>query len=531
MVDLLLLWHMHQPRYVDPTTGVPILPWVRVHACSGYLDMARMLERFPEVRVTVNFVPSLVEQIDALLAGTRDALELLTERAVDTLDDGERHRVRDRCFSVHHAAVAARPRFAELAARRGARFSDQELRDLECLFLLGWAGFSARREDPTFDALDRKGRSYTEEDKRALHAAVRGAVAKVLPAWRALAQRGQIELSASPYHHPIVPLLVDSDVAHRSRPEDYLPPRFVAPDDARAQIERGIDAHARWTGARPAGMWPPEGSLSPEAVALYHAAGVRWLGGDVETLARSLGPSHAPRPHTRIWQHQGVSLLFRDRDLSDRIGFRYAHARPEDAVDDLLGGAKHLGDPDGVVNVFLDGENAWEHYAGRGEPFLAALYARLEKEARAGTLRSRTISEAIASRGHGEPLATLHSGSWIASTFQIWIGDAAKNRAWAALRATREHLRLHEARSGASDPGVQKAKDLLLTAEASDWMWWFGDPNNSAEDALYDLLFRSYLAAAFVALGEAPPNELASPIDPAAGHAVGAIPAMRPGGG
>jgi alpha-amylase/alpha-mannosidase (GH57 family) len=532
MVDLLLLWHMHQPRYADPTTGVPILPWVRVHACSGYLDMARLLERFPLVHATVNFVPSLVEQIEALLAGTRDALELLTERPVDTLSGVERESVIARSFSVHASAVQSRARFLELENKRhAARLDDADVRDLECLFLLGWVGFSARREDQVFSDMDAKGRDFTEDDKRALHEAVRRAAQKVLPAWRALQERGQIELSASPFHHPILPLLIDTDVAHRSRPEDWLPPRFTAADDARLQIERGIESHTRWTGQRPRGMWPPEGSLSPEAVRLYGEAGLRWLGGDDETLARSLGPDRPPNAHTRIYQRDNVSLLFRDRDLSDRIGFRYAHMSADHAVHDLLAGARHLAGEDGVVNVFLDGENAWENYPGRGEPFLQTLYAELERQTQAGTMRTCTVSEVLVARGRGAPLANLHSGSWIASSFRIWIGDPVKNRAWELLRNLRERLRVVERERGSADAGVARARELVLAAQASDWMWWFGEPNHCAEDALYDELFRGELAAAYRALGDEPPPELRVPIDPRVGANGAVTPAMRMGHG
>lgn len=528
MLDIVLLWHMHQPRYVDPATGIAALPWVRVHAASGYLDMARTLERFERVHVTVNFVPSLVEQIEAMLAGDRDALERLTERPVSSLDEAERAQVLARSFSVHPNAIASRGRYMEIQAARGRRLSDQELRDLECLFLLAWAGYSAHREDPVFGSLDAKGRDYTEEDKTALHAAMRAAAAKVLPAWKALADRGQIELSTSPYHHPILPLLIDSDVAHRSRPEDWLPPRFAATDDAKLQLERAIALHTRWTGRRPRGMWPPEGSLSPEAVALYGSYGLSWLGGDSETLARSTGAFHA---HTRVHQKDGVSLLFRDRDLSDRIGFRYAHMPADHAVGDLLHGAGQLVGSDGLANIFLDGENAWENYPGRGEPFLETLYAELTRRAEQGTLRTLTAGEAIDHRGRGEHLATLHSGSWIASNYRVWIGDPAKNRAWALLRAARERLRAVEAQHGPIDPGVVRARESILAAEASDWMWWFGEPNHSAEDALYDSLFRDYLVIAYQALGDAVPPELAQPIDSTKGPGGHASPAMLSGTG
>lgn len=513
MIDLVFLWHMHQPRYAHPSTGRIIVPWVRLHACSGYLDMARMFERHPEVRATVNFVPSLVEQIEEMLAGKKDDLELLAERPADTLDKDEQRALVARSFSVNHRAILARPRYAALMEKRASRhpLNIQELRDLSCLFALAWFGFAAHEDDPELRKLDRKGSEYTEEDKAYLLAAIRRAAAGVLPAWRALSASGQVEISTSPYYHPIVPLLLDTDVARVSLPHDPLPPRFSAPEDAREQIARAQRAHARAFGTRARGMWPPEGSLSSEAVALYKSCGVEWLCGDVHTLARSLShPSH--NPHAHLHEHEGVTLAFRDQDISDRIGFRYAHMHESAAVDDLVGAVRHLGGNDGAAFVFLDGENPWETYHQRGEPFLETLYQRLALEKHAGRIATRTMSEVVQGRGPGAPLARLHPGSWISSAYRIWIGDGAKNRAWAALGEARERFTAAQAARGAADPGVAKAREHLLVAEGSDWFWWFGEPNSSAEDPLYDELFRGHVKEVYRALGETPPEALDQPI-------------------
>lgn len=530
--DVLFLWHMHQPRYVHPISGRPLLPWVRLHAASGYLDMARALERRPGVRVTVNFVPSLVEQIELMLSGTRDALEAAGEKPTADLDEADRRMVVARCFSVRHdKVIEPRPRFAELLAKRGEngspealaekarRFTTQELCDLQCLFLLGWLGFAAREDHVEIAALEAKGRGFSDEDKRLLLGIVRSATAAVLPAWRRLAERGQVELATTPYYHPIVPLLVDTDVARRSRPGDALPPRFAHPEDARAQIARALESHERTFGARPRGMWPAEGSLSPEAVAIYGELGVTWLAGDEETLYRSLGAA-PPRARARPWRHAGVELVFRDRELSDRIGFRYADVPAASAAADLLGGARASGGDGGLVGIFLDGENAWESYPRRGADFLDALYARLEEEGGSGRMRARTISEALAERP-GEPLPRLHSGSWIDASFRIWIGDPVKNKAWERLGRARDRVAQAERALNGGDRGVAAAKEILLAAEGSDWFWWYGEPFSSAEDPIFDELFRAHLEAAWRALGEEPPLDLAEPL--AAGG-----PATRP---
>ncbi len=513
MIDLVFLWHMHQPRYAHPSTGRLVVPWVRLHACSGYLDMARMLERHPEIHATVNFVPSLVEQIEEMVSGKKDDLELLAERPVDTLDKEEQSALLARSFSVSQRAIHARPRFVALLEKRNAKqpFNLQDLRDLSCLFALGWFGFAAHEDDPEIGKLDRKGHDYTEDDKAYLLRAIRKAAGDVLPAWRALAAEGRVEISTSPYYHPIIPLLLDTDVARRSLPHDPLPPRFSAPDDAREQITRALRAHARAFGQKARGMWPPEGSLSSEAVALYRSCGIEWLCGDVHTLARSL-PHPEHNPHSRLHLHEGVSLAFRDQDISDRIGFRYAHMNESAAVDDFVGAVKHLGGDGGAAFVFLDGENPWETYGHRGEPFLETLYQRLAMETRAGRIATRTMSEVVARRGPGTPLEDLHPGSWISAAYRIWIGDGAKNRAWSLLRAARERLVAAQASRGHEAPSVEKAREHMLVAEGSDWFWWFGEPNSSAEDPLYDELFRGHLKEVYLALGETPPQDLDHPI-------------------
>jgi alpha-amylase/alpha-mannosidase (GH57 family) len=513
VIDLVFLWHMHQPRYAHPSTGRLVVPWVRLHACSGYLDMARMLERHPEVRATVNFVPSLIEQIEEMLAGKKDDLELLAERPEGTLDRDEQKALIARSFSVSQRAIFARPRFVSLLEKRNSKqpFHIQDLRDLSCLFALGWFGFAAHEDDPEIRKLDRKGHDYTEEDKAYLLRAIRKAAGAVLPAWRALAAEGRVELSTSPYYHPIVPLLIDTDVARRSLPHDPLPPRFTAPEDAREHIVRALKAHARAFGQRARGMWPPEGSLSSEAVELYRSCGVEWLCGDVHTLARSL-PQPEHNPHSKLHLHRGVSLAFRDQDISDRIGFRYAHMNESAAVDDFIGAVRHLGGQDGAAFVFLDGENPWETYGHRGEPFLETLYQRLAMEKHAGRIATRTMSEVVKARGPGAELSELHPGSWISAAYRIWIGDGAKNRAWAALRSARERFLAVQASRGKEAPSVVKAREHLLVAEGSDWFWWFGEPNSSAEDPLYDELFRGHLKEAYLALGETPPEDLDQPI-------------------
>jgi alpha-amylase/alpha-mannosidase (GH57 family) len=486
---------MHQPDYRDPQTGVAELPWVRLHAASAYRDMALALRAEPHVRATVNFVPSLCAQLEA---NAPDAYELLARRPASQLDASEREMVVARFFSVHWGRqVEPRPRYKELLEKKRNKqaFSMRDLTDLEVLFHLAWVGFATRAEEPMLAELERKGAGFSEDEKIALLDLVRAQVARVLPEWRALAESGQVELVCSPFNHPIIPLLCDTDAALRAMPDARLPFRFAFPEDAREQIRRAQASHARVFGHPPKGMWPPEGSLSPEAVTLYGECGVKWLAGDENVLWGSLGGvqrEQLAQPH----RFAGVDLIFRDRDLSDRIGFAYANTSPDAATADLVRRAQAYAG--GVCGVFLDGENAWESYEGRGGPFFRTLYRALVSTP---GLRTRTISEALADRPAPKTLPRLHSGSWIDGRFAIWIGDPDKNRAWEALAAARRAC-------AESKPALEQ----LYVAEGSDWFWWFGEPFHSAEDFIFDRLFRHRIAAAYRAAGLPVPTQVSSPI-------------------
>jgi alpha-amylase/alpha-mannosidase (GH57 family) len=531
LADVALLFHMHQPDYVDPATGRAELPWVRLHGARGYYDLASILLEYERVHLTVNFVPSLLRQLEEVVSGAGDRWLAVASKHERDWTPADRLFLVERQFSLNWSrCIDPRPRYRELLDRRGrgtparelagrvGQFSNEDLRDLTVLFQLAWIGFAARRDDAELARLERKGRGYDLDDLALVIDRQRRACAAVVPLWKKLAARGQVELATSPTFHPIVPLVCDSDAVARARPDLPRPTRYLWPDDARRQITEGLASHTSRFGVAPQGMWPPEGSISPEAVALYQQAGLRWLATDEGNLWNSRGASgfgnergELYRPH----RYGGVDLVFRDRELSDRIGFAYMHGDPQAGADDLLGRARDaaqhsaaaIGDP-ALVGVFLDGENPWESYAGSGEPFLRALFDRLT---RGDCVRAVTISEHLqATTARGE-LRALHSGSWINSDFHIWIGDPVKNRAWELLGAARR--RIEERRAQGAVDEAELALQRILAAEGSDWFWWFGAPYSSAEDPIFDRLFRAHLEAVYRALGDPPPPELSRPVD------------------
>lgn len=522
-VDLLVLWHHHQPDYRDPARGRSRLPWVRLHATKDYLDMALHLERHPSVRATFNFVPSLLDQLDDAASGGRDELFDLLSRAPGPFTPEECGQLAYRCAMVPPHALERWPSLRATidAARRavarngGGPANDRLWLRLATGFLLAWLDpmVLAEPEAQAAVAAGERVEPRHRDDLVALHARLTG---HVIPAYRRLADHGQIELSATPYFHPILPLLVDLRSARRAQPSLPLPAEtLTAPEDAREQIERARLRHAAAFGAPPAGMWPSEGSVSPEVAEIAAACGVRWLASDEGVLWRSLPESARRRSALyRPWKLATpageIALFFRDHELSDRIGFVYQRWDAEDAARDLVQrvvriGEEHGGETPALVSIMLDGENCWEGYPEDGGPFLEALYRRIESTP---AIRTVTPSQVLDEPRASGTLATLHSGSWIDADFHIWIGHPEKNRAWDLLARTRHALTA----GGFTRTKDPMAWESLARAEGSDWFWWYGDDHHTPDKPLFDELFRGHLKGAYVAAGLPVPAALDFPI-------------------
>lgn len=541
---LALIWHFHQPDYTDPVTSAPTMPWTRLHALKDYADMASFLARHPAVRATFNVVPTLLDQLQALSSVTArpDPFLALALKDAAELSFEERAFVIGHFFSLNRDMMAVGlKRLNELHALRGdqpaaeigkvvvLRFDDQALTDLQVLFHLAWSG-PLLQADPLIAGLRAKGRGFTADDKRALFARQRAFLADVLPRWRRLYDAEQVELSVTPYYHPILPLLCDLQSAREALPDLNLPAaRFHHPEDARLQLDRGMGAFAETFGRRATGGWPSEGAISEESLRQMAAAGYRWAASDEDVLFASLGevlPSDPGKKDARRaellyrpWRHgDGPVLLFRDHDLSDRIGFAYATRAPHDAALDFVGRllhVRHILPDDGtpyVASVILDGENAWEHYPEHAAPFFDALYGALAAEPGIVTVTAGEAADLASAR----PLPRVIAGSWIYRNLATWIGHPEKNRAWELLAAAREAV---VAASGAprwDDPAWR----AIFAAEGSDWFWWYGDDHQTAYGAEFDAGFRDKLRGAYVAAGVQVPHELDEPIRkaPSRGH-------------
>jgi alpha-amylase/alpha-mannosidase (GH57 family) len=537
---LIFLWHQHQPFYKDLVTGEYRLPWVRMHALKDYYGMVKLLDEFPNVHQNFNLVPSLITQIQDYVAGTaEDPFLTVAAKPAKDLTQKERLFALQYLFQANHANVIGRyPRYRELlerfrqngdsAEKAEKYFETQQFTDLQVLSQIAWFD-EFFLEDKDVAALIRKERNYSLEDQSFVIKRERELLAKVLPAYADAAKKGSIEISATPFYHPILPLVCDTNAGAVSSPGLPLPQtRFRHPEDAREQLVRALDLHQQVFGLRPQGVWPSEGSVSEEVLAIAHSLGIKWMATDEEVLGRSTGvffqrdsagrlPAHLAERLYNINRyengHTAMHMVFRDHAISDLIGFVYSGMDPGDAARHLLHNIKEAAKPvlaqgrDAVVSVILDGENAWEYYPKSGREFLRRFYDALQHEA---GLEPVTISEAIARQRNVSPLKSLVPGSWINANFNVWIGAPEDNRAWDYLHHAREFYAQHAAR--ASEAQRKLAFEEIMIAEGSDWNWWYGPEHHSANDRDFDELYRKHLSNIYQALGAVPPDYLSQPI-------------------
>ncbi|MBI4604378.1 MAG: hypothetical protein HY721_20655 [Planctomycetes bacterium] len=505
-----ILWHMHQPSYWEADLGKYRYPWAYLHAARHYHMMGLVAREHPEVAMTINVTPVLMEQLDDYSKDDfKDELLDVVRKPAEALDSEDLPRLLDHVFKLHvPTMIAPFPRYRELKnlldGTRVKKVREDELRDLQVWYLLTWTGPHLRQR-PEISELFKKGKGFSEADKSLLFAATHQAVREVLPVYRELAQRGRVEVSTTPYFHPILPLLIDCEVARESRPNVNMGDVcFRYPQDARWHVEEAIRAYEGRFGRAPRGMWPAEGSVSNAALGLLASCGMRWAATDEAVLSRSLGRfplSEEEKHRPYAYADSGLRVYFRDRELSDRIGFVYSSWDPRHAAEDviarLLGIRERLGrkESQACVSVILDGENPWEYYPDSGIGFLTGLYRRLASTPGLETIR---LGDLEAFDRKLERLPSVVPGSWIDANFDTWIGAYEKNRAWACLGTARHKLAMEA-------PGVPVPRELYR-AEGSDWFWWLGPGHDTPYEASYENLFRTNLIAGLAKAGlEAPP--------------------------
>lgn len=539
-LNLVLCWHMHQPQYQTIGDGRYWQPWVYLHAIKDYADMAAHIESVPLARAVVNFSPVLLDQLADYVDQTQQFLtdgrpfrDPLLGALVGQCPDSGPARVdlMRACLRAHKTRMIDRfPVYRNLAEmaesadrdpKYGDYLNDQYLMDLVMWYHLAWLGETVRRTDSRVERFMAQGQGFDEASGRDLMVIIAEILAGIIPRYRQLALEGRIELSFSPYSHPIIPLLLDFSAAREAQPDAPLPAAGGYPggaDRARRQIEEGEEVFVRHFGFRPKGCWPSEGALSAETLALFEAAGVQWTASGERVLRHTMETQRGQWTEAgrhRAYRSPGerLSCFFRDDGLSDLIGFSYADWHADDAVGNLIEHLDNIAlaagkDPETIVSIIMDGENAWEYYPENGYYFLRSLYERL---ARHPGIRLTTFSEYLGEGRKALSLPRMVAGSWVNGTLATWIGQADKNTAWDILVEAKRTFDRVVTSGRLSEEQRLSAERALAICEGSDWCWWFGDYNPADAVAQFERLYRVHVVDLYAVLGEPAPLSVREP--------------------
>lgn len=525
-------WHQHQPWYPAPGSGMCSMPWTRLHAVKDYYDMAELCSRFEGWTQTINLVPSLIEQIMGYVDGSiTDRYFELSKIAPANLSQDEKKEIIERFFDAHAPRmIHIFPRYDELLRKRDSHdsdvveaFTDQDILDLQVWFNIAWIDpiWRSIRENGLQDLIDKQ-RDYNEDDKDSVLKLHLDILKQIIPVHKQMYEKGSLELTTTPYYHPILPLLCNSSIAKVSNPRDPIPePPYQHPEDAEWHIEKGRDYFASQFEFQPQGVWPSEGSVSDDACALLAKAGYNYFATSQDILFRSTwaDKNHTPlhpdlyRLHQLETKHGNLDCIFRDQHLSDLIGFHFSNQDAKSAAQQFIGSVKertkgwNYNHPP-IVNVVLDGENCWEFYPNDGHDFLRYLIEGILHDPQLHPTTVPKYREKYPT--HAPTLTSIYPGSWIAHNFRIWIGHPEDNAAWHYLREAREKLTEKES-SLQQDIRDETWKEIHI-CEGSDWYWWFGDENSSMHDPMFDEQFRLHLSRVYTLLDLPVPEELKRPI-------------------
>ena len=573
-----IIWYQHQPLYLDPESDQLQGPWVRTHGTKDYYDMAAILEKYPNIHFTVNLTSSLLSQLETYYVDRLAPFVDIKKNRVNTkkyfakyggktdpwidiaLKPTAKFNVQDykylltnvwNAFGVSEIIISRFPEYKSLKEKYSQvgkdGLSEQEFREIKFWFFLASfdpdfldrpqklvTGVSINLTDiiqKNMDGTYTLKEKITEEHCNRIVAETYKVLAAIIPIHKKLmyhltTHKGQIEVLTTPYYHPILPLIYDSDLAKLSQPNDPMPSRFHYPKDAEVQVAKAVNKFKKTFGMKPTGMWPGEGSIAHDVIPVFARQGIKWIATDQKILERSktgANPCFYPYavfPENDSSIKNAVVIVFRETELSDKIGFVYKNYQGEDAADDFIRGVLRYvskdGEPDRLLTVILDGENAWEWYRfdNDGKIFQNALYRKLSQLFETRQVVTTTVTEYINGNPRrnvpAHPVETLpkiewlYPGSWINANYDTWIGEDEENRAWEYLLIARKDIEI----SGIDQPDPKKpapkkntkawfayrAWESMYAAEGSDWFWWYGtDQNTPAGEKPFDLAYITHL--------------------------------------
>ena len=506
-MNLSFIWHMHQPDYRD-ASGVMQMPWVFLHAIKDYYDMPWMMARHSDMRATFNITAPLIEQLKLYYdePARYDRFLSLWIHEVEFLQEDDREWVIKLCKSTQYdTMVKPLKRYEELYHQE--HFNNQELIDLEVMFILSWCGVYLRQNSHVVKSLIEKERDFSSDDKKELLDELADFVSHIFEYYSKLHTKGVISLATTPLNHPILPLLIDMQNAVLAHFGTNIPKEYISlKDDALKQIQKAKELFKDIFGFLPDGFWPAEGAVDKKSVQLLKECGIKWIATDEQILFNSLNTDDRSNLYVP-YDYNGMCMGFRDHYLSDLIGFTYRHQNSYEAsrhfTDELL--KIQNNNPNATVFVILDGENAWEFFQNNGYDFFDALYGGLSECQWCKTL---TMDEVYTLDKKALPL--LAPGSWIHGEFNTWVGHDEKTRAWELIYLTKRDYEHHK--DGLSNEIKEKISDHFLAAECSDWFWWYGDDHYTEFGAEFDELFRNHLIDIYDLIGITPPADIFIPI-------------------
>ena len=526
---LIIYWHMHQPMYFkDTNTGDYMVPWVRLHGIKDYYDMAALLEEYPKIHCTINLTPSLLMQLQDIVnqyekGAPTDTYLRLTLKSASLLTYEDKEFLLKNFFNANQEnMIDIYPRYRELMEKRIIdskgnidiplsikNYTIQDFRDLQAWFNLTWFDPCFKSDvitlltgkKVTIKPYIEKGSNFTERDKKQIIDMQFEILKSIIPLYEKLQAAGQIELTTTPFYHPILPLLYDNGM------------EFSYPQDAAAQIDKAIALYTKIFDCPPSGMWPAEGAVSKDIIPLFQESGIAWIASGEEILAKSLGKGFVSdddkfRAYKAIYNGRHISIIFRDTKLSNNFWFKYSQLPASEAVDDFI---KQLyliyrefvnSATPHVVAIIMDGENPWEHYQNDGREFLTSLYDQLS---RVNWIELVTVSEYLRRAPPKQSIENLCAGSWIGGNFDPWIGESEENMAWKYLKKVRKDIEEWNI-------VTPQSWEAMYAAEASDWFWWYGKDQDSNMDRLWDEMYRKTLSSVYTFAGKQVPKFLEKPI-------------------
>lgn len=534
-IDVVLMWHMHQPQYENLVSKDFYLPWTYLHCIKDYADMAFALEQNIKARAVVNFSAVLLQQIDEyrlqlsdyFSSGTlpRDALLALLAADKAPADETLRRRLIEQCLRANQKNLIERFPVYQCLCNIAQKvlsnrlplsyLTDQYLFDLVTWYHIAWMGESIRLHDEQFAALIEINSEFSRQDRCQLLTIIFNIIDSLTGRYRTLYEAGRVELSFTPLAHPILPLLIDFDSAIQSHAETEIPALNYPDGKARSRlhIEQGLHVFEQHFGILPTGCWPAEGAVSIETLRLLDDYHLQWAASGSGVLNKTLHRYQQRHHVQQAFRFDGckIACFFRDDRLSDFIGFTYHDWNANDAVSHLISEIEQLHDKNPneklVVSIILDGENCWEYYHHNGYYFLEALYAYLADHS---LIHLTTFSESLARHQEQPQLPSVVPGSWVYGDFSTWIGDGEKNRGWELLiQAKQAYDRVIDS---LPDSAQKLAAEQLSICESSDWFWWLGDYNAAESVHDFDTLFRLHLRNLYQRLSLTPPADLDQPI-------------------